>query len=72
MKDLNYKMKLPKVDVNSADEQRKPVIEDVIEKNGRLPNMYSYMINSPGVLETYLYGYERFRKESGLLLRNRK
>jgi AhpD family alkylhydroperoxidase len=65
MKDLNYKMKLPKVDVNSADEQRKPVIEDVIEKNGRLPNMYAYMINSPGVLETYLYGYERFRKESG-------
>ncbi len=29
MKDLNYKMKLPKVDVNSADERRNPVIEDV-------------------------------------------
>ncbi len=29
MKDLNYKIKLPKVDVNSADERRKPVIEDV-------------------------------------------
>ncbi len=33
MKDLNYKMKLPKVDVNCADERRKRVIEDVIEKN---------------------------------------
>ncbi len=49
MKDLQYKMKLPKVDLNSADEQRTPIIEDVIEKNGRLPNMYAYMINSPGV-----------------------
>ncbi len=65
MKDLNYNMKLPKVDLNSADERAKPTIEAVIEKNGRLPNMYAYMINSPGVLETYLYGYERFRKESG-------
>lgn len=27
MKDLNYNMKLPKVDVNSGDERRKPVIE---------------------------------------------
>lgn len=29
MKDLNYNMKLPKVDVNSGDERRKPVIENV-------------------------------------------
>ncbi len=65
MKELNYKMTLPKVDLNSADERRKPIIEDVIEKNGRLPNMYTSMINSPGLLETYLYGYDRFRKESG-------
>lgn len=64
MKELNYKMTLPGLDLNTADERRKPIIEEVIEKNGRLPNMYAYMINSPGLLETYLYGYERFRKES--------
>ncbi len=58
-------MTLPKVDLNSADERSRPIIEEVIEKNGRLSNMYAFMINSPGLLETYLYGYERFRKESG-------
>jgi len=42
MKELDYKMRLPKVDLNPADERRKPVIEDVIEKNGRLPNMCLY------------------------------
>jgi uncharacterized peroxidase-related enzyme len=33
---------------------------------GMIPNMYTRMANSPGVLETYLHGYERFRKDSGL------
>ncbi len=27
--------------------------------------MYANMVNSPGLLETYLHGYEIFRKESG-------
>ena len=27
--------------------------------------MYANMINSPGLLETYLHGYDVFRKESG-------
>ena len=32
---------------------------------GMIPNMYTRMANSPGAFETYLHGYERFRKDSG-------
>ena len=32
---------------------------------GVVPNMYARMANSPGLLATYLDGYDRFRKESG-------
>lgn len=32
---------------------------------GFVPNMYAKMANAPGVLETYLFGYQRFREASG-------
>ncbi|MEX2625696.1 MAG: carboxymuconolactone decarboxylase family protein [Ilumatobacteraceae bacterium] len=32
---------------------------------GTVPNMYARMANSPGVLATYLDGYDRFRRGSG-------
>lgn len=32
---------------------------------GMVPNMYGVMANSPGLLATYLDGYQRFRSESG-------
>lgn len=34
-------------------------------QSGFVPDMYAGMVNSPGLLEKYLLGYERFRKESG-------
>lgn len=30
-----------------------------------IPNMYANMVNSPGLMETYAVGYERFRKFGG-------
>lgn len=33
-------------------------------KTGMIPNMYARMANVPGLLETYLSGYERFRRGS--------
>ena len=65
MQNNNFIMSLKKWDLASANERRKPILEDVIKKNGQVPNMYANMINSPGVLETYLYGYNAFRSESG-------
>ncbi len=61
----NYKMTLKPVEIAAANTRSKPILEDVIKKNGQVPNMYANMINSPGVLETYLHGYDVFRKESG-------
>ncbi len=58
-----YQMTLQSTSLENADERRKPIIEEVIKKNGRMPNMYANMINSPGLLETYLHGYDVFRKE---------
>ena len=60
-----YKMNLKQIDLASADEKQKSMIEDVVKKNGGLPNMYANMINSSGLLQTYLHGYDVFRKESG-------
>jgi AhpD family alkylhydroperoxidase len=65
MGNSKFKLTMKKWDLASADDRRKPTIEASIKKNGGLPNMYANMINSPGLLETYLYGYEVFRKESG-------
>ncbi|KGM06282.1 Macrophage infectivity potentiator-related protein [Methylophaga thiooxydans] len=31
---------------------------------GFIPNMYRNMATAPGLLETYLYGYEQFREQS--------
>lgn len=60
-----YKMNLKQVDLASADEKQKSMIEDIVKKNGALPNMYANMVNAPGLLETYLHGYDLFRRESG-------
>lgn len=35
------------------------------QRLGFVPNMYANMANSPGLLATYLSGYDQFRSESG-------
>lgn len=46
-----------------------PEIRDVLVKAkksvGFVPNMYRGMANAPGLLDTYLDGYARFRESSG-------
>ena len=34
-------------------------------KMGMIPNMYANMANSPGLFETYAFGYDQFRANSG-------
>lgn len=65
MEEKNVKLNFKKWDLASADERRKPILEGVIKNFGMVPNMYANMIGSPGLLETYLHGYDVFRKESG-------
>jgi uncharacterized peroxidase-related enzyme len=43
----------------------KEVLDKALKQVGFIPNMYGYMVNSPALLETYLFGYNQFRSESG-------
>lgn len=60
-----YKLTLPAKTLENADPQAKAVLEKAKAQVGFIPNMYAGMANSPGLLETYLDGYQRFRKGSG-------
>ncbi len=56
---------LPAHTLSSQSTRVRTVLQKAKEQVGFLPNMYANMVNSPGLLETYLFGYNRFRKESG-------
>ncbi|MCM2256374.1 MAG: carboxymuconolactone decarboxylase family protein [Vicinamibacteria bacterium] len=60
-----YKMTQPLVSLDAASPEARPVLERAQRALGFIPNMYAGMVHSPGLLETYLDGYERFRKSSG-------
>lgn len=60
-----YRITLPAIDVATASSRVKEPLEAARRRMGMIPNMYTRMANSPGAFETYLHGYERFRKDSG-------
>ncbi len=59
------KLRLPVQTVESTTGTAKTMLEAAQAQMGSVPNMYGNMVNSPGLLETYLLGYKRFREESG-------
>lgn len=59
------KLDLPLRTIDTAEGSGRKLLEQAKAQSGFVPNMYAGMVNSPGLLETYLLGYERFRKESG-------
>lgn len=59
------KLSLPAQTLSSEDSAIRRVLEKAKAQVGFIPNMYANMVNSPGVLDTYLDGYARFRSESG-------
>lgn len=64
MKDA-YKMTLPAITPESAEPRARAVLQEAVDRLGFIPNMYAAMVNSPGLLETYMRGYALFRQESG-------
>ena len=60
-----YKTELAPVTEDTANETQATVLAAAKAAVGFIPNMYGGMVNSPGLLETYLDGYGRFRN-SGL------
>lgn len=53
------------VNLDSASEDQRRILENAKQQTGFIPNMYAGMANVPAVLDTYLHGYELFRKEAG-------
>ena len=56
-----YKTELAPVTEDTANETQAAVLAAAKAAVGFIPNMYGGMVNSPGLLETYLDGYRRFR-----------
>lgn len=60
-----YRIQLPAQTIASAEAKGKALLETAQANLGFVPNMYANMVNSPGLLATYLSGYAAFRSESG-------
>ncbi|MDD4882019.1 MAG: carboxymuconolactone decarboxylase family protein [Gallionellaceae bacterium] len=60
-----YKLNLPGVNPDQAEPLAMARMEEAMKKLGFIPNMYGVMANSPGLLDTYIHGYDRFRELSG-------
>jgi uncharacterized peroxidase-related enzyme len=60
-----YRMTLPPVTLETAEPRARQILEETKKQIRSIPNMYAFMANAPGLLETYRYGYQRFREGSG-------
>ncbi|WP_134021289.1 carboxymuconolactone decarboxylase family protein [Modicisalibacter xianhensis] len=61
----HYTLSLNPKSADDADPQAQPMLEQARASLGMVPNMYANLANSPGLLSTYLHGYECFRQDSG-------
>ena len=59
------RLSLPAQSLETSEGRTKEALDTALKQTGMIPNMYANMANSPGLLETYLFGYNLFRKESG-------
>jgi uncharacterized peroxidase-related enzyme len=59
------KLNLPVQTIDSTSGKAREMLETAKSRLGFVPAMYGNMVNSPGLLETYLLGYERFRQDGG-------
>lgn len=61
----DYRIQAPRVTLDNASEQAKPLLEGAQKTLGFVPNMYTGMAIAPGLLSTYIHGYDQFREHSG-------
>lgn len=61
----HYTMTLPLLAPADAGPEARAAMARGKQSARILPNMYRAMAHAPGLLDTYLTGYERFRSESG-------
>lgn len=56
---------LPAQSEHNDDTTIAQVLGDAHKKLGFIPNMYANMANAPHLLESYIFGYDKFRSQSG-------
>jgi uncharacterized peroxidase-related enzyme len=59
------KLSLSAKTLENASPNAKAVLDKALSQVGFIPNMYTRMVNSPSLLDTYLHGYKLFREQSG-------
>lgn len=62
---MSATVKLDRLTPETADGQGAELLEGAKKNLGFIPNMYAEMANAPGLLSTYLHGYDWFREHSG-------
>jgi len=50
---------------SEAPDGSREILEAAQTQTGMVPNMYAEMAHSPGLLGTYRFGYDQFRRSSG-------
>jgi uncharacterized peroxidase-related enzyme len=65
MTNQTYNLDLPLRTTEDPDPAVAALLAGPKKALGMVPNMYAAMANFPGLLETYSFGYDRFRKTSG-------
>ena len=50
---------------SAAPDGSREILEAAQTQTGMVPNMYAEMAHSPGLLGTYRFGYDQFRRSSG-------
>jgi uncharacterized peroxidase-related enzyme len=60
-----YRITLPALTAQDAQPLSRSILEETEAQLGFVPNMHRVMANSPGLLDTYVHGYNRFRELSG-------
>ena len=53
-----------KIKLTPTEDDNHPTLKLAKKNLGFIPNMYRNMVTAPGLLETYLYGYDQFREQS--------
>ncbi len=60
-----YTIKMDAPTLETANDAQHPLLENAQKALGFVPEMYRHMAKAPGLLSTYMHGYEQFREHSG-------
>lgn len=60
-----YKTSLEPITLENSNPVQGELLRNTQSAMGMVPNMYANMVNLPALLQTYQFGYQKFREESG-------